>query len=364
MKSFEYADEKVSDREIMIAVPSIAIGVGILSLPGDLASDTIASDGWIAIIAGGLIAIFFTWMFAKFAAGFPHQSFFSYSSLIVTKPVAVIISFFFSVIWVGVAAFEVRRIADVSSQYLFDHTPVEVISLTFLLVVVYAVSGTRVGLLRLNMMFLPIIILISCLAFAFNLGNFEPANLRPVFETSLNGYVKGIHTGVISYVGFTIVLFYMGLVDKPKHAPRKAALGMVIPIILYCILFVMCIGVLGHSVTENFLYPTIELAKGFGLFERFESIFFVIWIMAIFNTTSMALDVAVMAINSIFKKVRKVTILFILSPIIYLIGMFPQNFLEVSALGSLVSNTALVYAIAVTMILIIIAKLRGVKRVG
>lgn len=364
MKSFEYADEKVSDREIMIAIPSIVIGVGILSFPRGLASVTTSSDGWIAMIVGGLIATFFTWMFGKLAAGFPHQSFFSYSSLIVSKPVAIIVSFFFAIIWLIVTAYEVRRIADVSQHYLFDSTPVEIIALTFLLVVIYAVCGSRVGLLRLNMMFFPLILFISLIAFVFNLGHFNPSNLRPMFETSLYGYVKGIHTGIISYVGFTVVLFYTGLVDKPKNTAKKAALGMLIPMFLYTILFIMCIGVFGHSVTSNYIFPTIELAKGFGLFERFESIFFVIWIMAIFNTTSMALDIAVMSINSIFKKVRKVTILFIMSPIVYLIAMLPQNLLEVSALGSLVSNVAFVYGIIVTILLLIVAKLRGVRRVG
>lgn len=364
MKSFEYGDEKISDREIMIALPSMVIGVGILSLPMELASVTTSSDGWIAILAGGIIAIFFTWMFAKFASGFPKQTFFTYSSLIVTKPVAIILSILFSIIWLSITAFEVRRISDVAKQYLFDKTPVEIVVLAFLLVVIYAVAGSRVGLFRLNMMFLPIILLIAFAVFVFNVGTFSPGNLLPMFETDLNGYIKGIHTGVSAYAGFAIVLFYIGLVDKPKNTPKKAVFGMCVPVVLYIALFIMCIGVFGHAVTSNLLFPTIELAKGSGVFERFESVFFVIWIMAIFNTTTMALDVAVMSINSIFKKARKVKIIFIVAPIVYAIGMLPQNLLEVASFGTWTFNTAMVYSVTVTILLMIIAKLRGVKRVG
>ena len=365
MRSFKYADEKINERELMIAVPSVMIGVGILTLPMDLASVTTSSDGWVSMLVGGFIAIVLAWMFTKFALRFPGQSFLSYSSLIVTKPVAIILSFLFGTIWLGITAFEVRKIAEISKQYLFDRTPVEVIALSFLLVIVYAVSGTRVGIFRLNMLFLPIILFIAFLVIVLNVGEFSPSNLLPMFETNVSGYLKGIHTVVLSYVGFSIVLFYAGLIKKPtKDTPKKVALGMFIPIILYLVLFMMSIGTFGHAVTSNLLYPTIELAKGSGTIKRFESIFFVIWIMAIFNTTTIALDITVLAINSIFKKIQKVKLVLILSPIVYAVSMFPQNVMEVSTLGMLVSNTALVYGISVTILLIVFAKLRGVKRVG
>lgn len=367
MKSFEYADEKISDKELMIAVPSYVIGVGVLSLPRDLAVVTTSSDGWIALLVGGIFAVIIMWLLAKLVIGFPNQSFFTFASTILSKPAAIIISLVFAVIWINAAAYEVRRIADVSSKYLFNRTPVEVIALCFLLVIVYAVSCSRAGLFRLNMMFLPIVLFIAAVVFIFNLGFFDPNQLLPMFETSFKGYMKGIHTGVLSYVGFVIVLFYTGLVDKPKNAPKKVAIGMCIPIILYIILFLLSIGVFGHTVTTNLLYPTIELAKGIeipgGFFERFESVFFVIWIMAIFNTTAMALDIAVLSLNSIFKNTKKIKIIFILSPIVYSISMFPQNTLEVSSFGSLVFDTAVIYTLFISLALFIVAKLRGVKRV-
>jgi len=40
MKWFAYADRKISGKEIMIAVPSMLIGGGMLTLPHALAKDT------------------------------------------------------------------------------------------------------------------------------------------------------------------------------------------------------------------------------------------------------------------------------------------------------------------------------------
>src|SRR5699024_2432951 len=113
---------------------------------------------------------------------------------------------------------------------------------------------------------------------------------------------------------------------------------------------------------------TIELAKAVEIpgefFERFESIFFVVWIMAIFNTTALTFDVAVFAITSIFKQAPKVKVIFILSPLVYFAAMLPLDIVEVAALGSFVGFTAIIYTSFVVIFLYVIAKIRGVKHVG
>lgn len=367
MKRFKYADERISERDIMIAIPSIVIGVGILSTPKQLASVTIGADGWIPLLVVGLIAVFMTWAIAKFASGFQGQTFLTYASKIVTKPVAIVLSFMFAVLSIFITAYQIRKISNISQQYLFDRTPIEVIALTFLLVVVYAVSGSRAGLFRINMMFMPIIILIALTLVVFNLGWINIGNLLPAFQTPVSGYVQVVkNTGAISYLGFGILWFYLSLVDKPKKAPRAAAIGMCIPVGLYMIIFIMCIGVFGNAVTANILYPTIELAKVVeipgGFFERFESVFFVIWIMAIFITATMAMDIGVFALNSIFKNTEKLKIILILTPIIYLAGMFPQDVVEVDLLGTIMGWAMIVLNVTILILLSVIAKIRGVQR--
>lgn len=58
MRSFKYGDEKISGRELMIALPSIVISVDILSLPKEISNDMNGSDGWIVLlVAGGFSAI-------------------------------------------------------------------------------------------------------------------------------------------------------------------------------------------------------------------------------------------------------------------------------------------------------------------
>ncbi|WP_067725149.1 GerAB/ArcD/ProY family transporter [Oceanobacillus damuensis] len=368
MSTFKYGDEKIKSRDIMIAVPSMVIAIGIIVFPRELADKTIAADGWVSIVIGGGIAILLVWLVAKLAANFPNQSFLSYASYLVTKPVAIVLTFMFAIQGIIVSAFEVRAISDISHQYLFDQTPQEVVSLCFLLVVVYAVSGSRAGLFRLNAMFLPIIFAATILLIFFSLGFIHTEHLLPVFKTDARGYLQGTLASTTSFTGIGILFFYISLVKKPEKAPAMAAFGMSWAVGLYILIYVTCIVVFGETATANIRFPLIELAKTVevpgGFFERIESLFFIIWIMAIFNTAAMAFDVSVIALNSIFSKVVKIKIILVLSPFIYFIASLPNDFLDIGKVGDFASYYGWGLTGMVALVFWIIVKVKGVKQSG
>ncbi len=132
------------------------------------------------------------------------------------------------------------------------------------------------------------------------------------------------------------------------------------------LLFLACLAVFGHDVTANLIYPTVELAKRAeitgGLLERIESIYFVIWSMAIFNTASMSFDVSVLALHSLFKKAKKINIIFILTPLILYISLLFNTFEQVSNFGSILFYCAAIFTTSVTVLLFILSTKKGVEQ--
>lgn len=368
MKSFEYGDEEISHREILFAVTSMIIGIGIITLPRSLASVTQGSDGWVSILLGGGISLIFVWIVAKLASRFPKQTFLEYTTRLVTKPIAVILTLLVAFHLMQFTAYEMRAVANISKVFLFDRTPVEVVALVFLLVVIYGVSGSRAGLLRLNLLFIPIILFIGFALIIMNLGLFEYSNLKPFFTTEFTAYFKGAQETTFTFLGFEILLFYIALMNRPEKAPRAAVIGMTIPIVFYLFTFLIAVGVFGHTATINIVDPVIELAKEVQVpgefFERFESLFFTIWVMTLFNTAAMAFDVALIAVTSVFPKFKKITLIFIFAPIIYLSGMFPPNLVAVFEVGKWLSYSGIFFAMIIPAMLLAIAKLRGIKGYG
>ncbi|WP_258871851.1 spore germination protein [Virgibacillus dokdonensis] len=361
MYQFKYADDKISDNELMITIPSVTIGVGVLSLPSLIAEDTIGSDGWIPLLGAGSLFVALAWLIVKVASMYPNQPFISFASLLVSKPIATIITILLALQGIFITAFVLRIIADLAKEYLFDRTPVEVISLSFLLVVSYAVSGSRAGLFRLNMMFFPIIIFIIVFVGIFSINWYDASNFLPAFQTDLQGYLKSTRNSLFSLTGLFVLFFYTSLVRKPDKAPKKAVYGMTMVSIFYIFIYFMCIGVFGYAGTANVNYPIVEIAKEVeipgGFFERFDSIFFVIWIMAVFNTVTMAFDSSLYALKSVFN-LKKIHYILFLTPVLFFVAMIPKDVIDVREFGDFVSLYGLVITTLTAIVLFIIASVK------
>ncbi len=366
MNPFKYSDDQISEREFMIAFPSILIGVAILSLPGDVAKVTSFSDGWVSILVAGIAFTVITILAVRLTALFPDDSFLTYTSFLVSRPVAIGLTLVFVFLSITTVAYAVRSIAFIAQQYIFDQTPMDVLALSFLLIVVYAVSGTRAGIFRLNVLFLPIILFAFVIVGLFNLKWFEPSNLFPLFTSDWKEYFKGMKNTFGAFSGFGFVLFYFFLINKPTQITKKVIVGMSISIIFYLMIFLVSIGIFGNAVTGNLQFPTIELAKRVdipgAILERIDAIVFTIWIMAIFNTAAVTYDIAVLLLNSIFTKTKKRIIVFTLSPLIFFLALFPQELDQVNKAGDVLSVFYIIFTCGIILCLLALAKVRGVKK--
>src|SRR5690625_2571145 len=365
MNPFKYEDEYISRTEFMIAIPAMIIGVTVLSLPGSIAKATLYSDGWLVILISGVMFTVMAILATKLAVLFPGQSFLSYTSYLVTKPVATIITFIYSIIAFFLSAYSICSVAFIFQECLFEQTPVEVLGLLFLLVVAYAVSGSMAGIFRLNILVLPIILFFGLFIILFSIHWFEAVNFLPMFQTNFKSYIYGIKETFNTFVGYGIILFYISMLKKHQHLSKRVIIGMSIPIVLYIAIFLTSIGVFGHAVTANLKYPMIELAKRIdvpgGIFERVDAFIFTIWMMAIFNTVAITFDVAVYLLSSIFKRIEKKLLTFILSPIVFYISMFPQQIHQMETFGRMINHFTGYFTIVVIIGLLLIAKIRGVN---
>jgi len=154
------------------------------------------------------------------------------------------------------------------------------------------------------------------------------------------------------------------MMNKPKDVSAAAIIGVAIPTSLYLCLYIVCVGVFSFQGLREITYPVIELAKEIQFpgefFERFESIFFIIWVMAIFNTTTMAMDMTLRSVLMIFPSTRKLTWLYMICPVLFVISMTPRNDHEFQVFADVISYLGLVSVILIPCLLFAIAKVRGV----
>ncbi|MDI4644738.1 GerAB/ArcD/ProY family transporter [Cohnella hashimotonis] len=362
MKTFDYGDNQIGTREVSMTISSIMIGIGILTLPSMLASHIEASDGWVSILAAGSIAAACGLVVCRLTSRFQGSTFHNYTAKIATKPIASLISAIYGIYFLLYLAYEVRSIAKISRMYLLENTPIAFITVAFLLIVVYAVSGTTAAMLRLNTMFLPIVLLISGVVLLFGIELMSFNNLKPFMTTSPLELVAGTKDTTFALLGFEVLLFYAPLLRPTVRTEKAMLIGIAIPVVLCLLTYLYSVAIFTREATAQILFPTVEIAKEVRLpgqfFERLESIFFTVWIMTIFNTSCMAMEASVSCLQAIVSKFDKRLCILILCPIAYFINMLPENMLQYQRFGWIVSYIGYGTAGAIPIILLIVARLR------
>ncbi|MDG0790329.1 spore germination protein [Cohnella ginsengisoli] len=366
MKTFEYGDDQIGAREVSMTVSSIMIGIGILTLPGMLAKHIQASDGWVSIVTAGLIASVCGLVICSLLKRFQGDTFHRFTARITAKPVAVLISAIYGVYFLLYVAYEVRSIAKISRMYLLENTPIGFISVAFLLVVVYAVSGSTAAVIRLNTMFLPIVLFISALVLLFGIQLMNLDNLKPFMTTPPLELASGTKDTTFALLGFEVLLFYGPLLKPGVRTQRAMLVGIAIPVFLCLITYLYSIAIFTKEATAQILFPTVEIAKEVRLpgqfFERLESIFFTVWIMTIFNTTCMAMETSVSCLQSIVSKLDKRWCILLLCPLAYFINMLPENMLQYKQLGTIISYIGYGTAVAIPIALLTVARFKRGRR--
>lgn len=359
-------NEEITNKAIIYTVSNMLIGLGILTLPNTIVKTTVSSDGWIAIVIGGCVALLFAWIAGKLSDIFPGANYHDMVTYIVNRKMAHVLSLGFAIYFLLFVSYQVRGVSTITRLYLFDNTPEEVIGFVFFMVLIYGVAGPSIAILRLNLLFFPIVIFILLLLMVMNIGSINVHQLLPIFKSDFKGVLQASKETLFSYLGVEIMLFYNIYALKRKRVKTSIVIGVIVPIIMYLLLFLCVLSVFGADVVKHTMYPIAELAKEVevpgGVFERFEFFFFVIWLISLFSTNVMTLDVAIVALMAVFPKVKKTTFVFVLAPLLYIIGILPSNINESRIFANWISYFGISVAWIIPALLLVIFKIRGRKQ--
>ncbi|MGE6365211.1 GerAB/ArcD/ProY family transporter [Bacillus paramycoides] len=339
-------------------------GIGLLSLPNAIASTTLFSDGWVILLGSGLVFVILGWISTKLTTYFPQMSFYEYTSTLVSKPVAFLFSLMAICIYLSIAAYEIRSISVIVSMFLTENTDVKIIAFCFLLVIAYGLCGSRMALIQLCIFGLYVVIGALVISFVLNINNIDFNHLFPVLETSPKGYIYGFKNAGFAFLGFEAVLYYNSLVSNPKKAPVYVVSALVLVVMIYTITYLVCICVLSQPVVSDLVYPVLELGKEVEIgefLERFDAIFFGTWIITIFSTTIIYLDMAVILLTSISKKIKKTTFIFMLLPIVYMLSIFPNGQKEINRFGNIATMVNFFYILIIPSVILLITLIKRRK---
>ncbi|WP_330502050.1 spore germination protein [Peribacillus frigoritolerans] len=356
--------DRITTPQTAVIIINFILGTGLLTLPRSSTEKVHTPDVWISVIIGGIIAIIAGVIMVKLSQQFPDKTFYQYINEIVGKWVGTFLSLVIICYFLMTSGFQLRSMAEVVRYLLLEGTPTWAIIMIFMWVGLYLIIGGINPIARLFEIILPLTVILFLVVTFMSIKIFEIDNLRPVLGEGITPVLKGVKTTALAFSGPEIMLLLIPFMNQPKKAVKALLVGVSIPLIFYVITVVMVIGALSVDGVVTRTWPTLDLIRSFEIsgliFERFESLLLVVWIMQIFATFTITYFAAALGLAQLTKKSIH-PFMFGLLPILYIIAMIPKNMNDLFKQGDFVGNIALFLFGLLPLLLLIISRIKGGK---
>ncbi|NUJ15244.1 GerAB/ArcD/ProY family transporter [Bacillus glycinifermentans] len=355
------AFDKITTSQAIVVFVNYILAAGILSLPRTAVQEMGTPDVWLAVIFGGMITMAAGVVMTKLSQGYPGKTFFEYGGDIVGKWMGILIGLFFIEHFITIAAFEARIMAEITSFFLLEGTPLWAITITMMWVGLYSVKAGMGAIARLFEIIFPITVIIFLTVVLMSSGIFELDNLRPVLGKGVMPVLQGTKATVLSLTSAEVMLFLLAFMKKPQKGVKVVVVGISISLIFYLVTVIFVIGALSVDGVVTRTWPTLDLMRSFEIpglvFERFESLLLTIWIMQLFATFAISYYAASLGLSQLFHK-NIHTVMYALLPVMYVIAMTPKNLNGIFQFGDFISRLAVILFVLVPIPLLMISKIR------
>ncbi|WP_216830590.1 GerAB/ArcD/ProY family transporter [Alkalihalobacterium elongatum] len=331
---------RITPIEMSIVLISAVLSSSIITAPRTLASEIGTPDGWISILLNGIFMVLTVSLYVKLQRNFPGETLLQFfekgrAGKWFAKFIGLILALYF----ILNVALVVRVMVFSVKMYLLDQTPSEVLVAIFLLTSSYAVSKGVQGIVHINLMFLPIILFVIVMICLSNFNEIEFGKILPIMSEGVLPIIKGSLALSLPFIGDIPILFYLMSFMGGNLSLKPLNIAGVIVTLMFLLIVVVTNSIFSIESIQKITFPFMEIAKVIEVpgefFERLESVTSVIWIMALFTSTSIYQLLAIKIIKDVVSPKGGGSWI---SPIIVFISMIvaflPQNITELESLGS------------------------------
>ncbi|CAN7706367.1 endospore germination permease [Paenibacillus sp. LjRoot153] len=298
----KYTFNQISLYQYILIIFETQVGIGVLSLPRDLAK-TGGSDGWISIVLGWILSILVSLVVIQVMNKNPESTIFE----LLTQYFGKWVGKGLSVFWILYAAYA-ASVVMFSTVYLVKLWIVpgmrEVILMLLFIIPIYIITKHGIRVIGLFAEFVLLISLWMPFLLLYALKDTHWLFLLPIGKDGLYPILSTVKSTILSFLGFEMAfILYPFLKDK-----KSASKGIVIANSLSMMIFVMVtvISFVRFSPDEinDYVYPTLNLLKLIQLpfLERLEIIFLCVYLFTLFMTIIPYLYAAVLGASQLFGK--------------------------------------------------------------
>lgn len=296
--------ENISLTQLFTIMVNFLLGSAIVLGIGKEAKQ----DVWIAIGIATLIGIGLMYFYYSLNRLLPNKNLFEMMEYCFTRPIAIFMSFGYSTYFFFLSCRVLRDFAELIASAILPVTPIEVIVLTFMVVIAYIVYLGLEVLGRVTEIFTPyllgLIILLAILLIVS--GEIELHNVEPVLGDGLKPVVKTIFPSLISFPFGELVVFTVILssVTEFKKCKKVSLISVLVAGGLLVLASLLMLFTLGADAMQNANFPLLSAAKRVSIgnfIERIDAIVVFIMMLGILVKSAVYLYGGLKGLEYVFR---------------------------------------------------------------
>ena len=319
---------KVGTVEAIMLILTIVVTHTMLSLPSDILS-SYKSASLLNVIFVSILAIFIAYFIYSLFKNFPGLDIIDISEFIGGKVFKNIVGIIFIAYFIVSASLLLRNFCESLKIIYYPMTNIVFIIALFIIAVCLANRLDFNATLKTNLIILPIVLASVLFLFFANMNKFTPQRIFPILgEGLIDTFALGI-SNLASFGGIAYLYFLPPLLQEPEKF-KKIALTSIVISALYLILVVATLlFIFSFFISASEISPLYNATRyiEFGsFFQRLESIFLLLWILAFACYLSIATKFAM----NVFKKLTNIDtkkpLIDVFGLLIFSIALLPKNF--------------------------------------
>lgn len=339
---------KIGNKEAIALLVTIAFNNIILNVTKSII-DTTASASLLNILYIGIIAIIFTSIICYFLNKFPTLDLIDISEFLGGKVLKWIIGLLF----VGYFIFFAGILLNIFSTFLeisyFQLVKTIYVIGLFVLAAVVSSTMRHNAIYRTNFIIFPLLIISTLFIFISDYRYLVFEKMYPIFGNGLfTTFVAGL-SNMFAFQGLAYIYFLPTELKEPNKIKNVA----ITSVILSCIFLLICVAIIlfmftGFVETDELLplYSAVKYIEFGSFFQKLDSTFVLIWIIAFVSYLSIALKFS----SKILKKLTNIEneniFTYLLGIVLFFIGLWPKNY----AISTFFANTVYKYAFFILII--------------
>lgn len=358
---------KIDTTQAIMLVLCIVIVHTVLSLPKTLLSNT-KSATILNIIYVTAIALVFVYIIYRLFKKFPGMDILDISEVLGGKIFKNIFGAIFIVYFIVSSSIFLRNFCECLKIVYYPATNIIFVILFFIIAVGASNHLEFNATLKANLLIIPVVLVSIIFLFCANLRNFTPQRVFPLLgDGFFSTFVTGIGN-ITAFSGIAFLYFLPPLLKEPAKFKKVALLSVVLSAIYLILAVSIILFMFNFFISTDEIMPLYLAATyiEFGtFFQRLESVFLLIWMIAFACYLSIISKFSI----HIFKKISNIKDM---KPMIYpfcltmlAIALIPKNyaiskFFETNIFPYL----ALGLVFLASFIVLLFANLKKRKKVG